>query len=64
LLWNAWRSLPQKEFGFAAANIMTALRLNPLRTLRPAVFRKMVKTLKDRLTMRNSDPGGLKSPIA
>ena len=64
LLWNAWRSLPQKEFGFAAANMMTALRLNPLRVLRPAVFRRMGKTLKDRLTMRNSDPGGLKSPIA
>jgi glycosyltransferase involved in cell wall biosynthesis len=63
LLWNAWRSLPQKEFGFAAANIMTALRLNPLRALRPAVFRRAGKTLKDRLTMRNSDPGGLKSPI-
>jgi len=64
LLWNAWRSLPQKEFGFAAANIMTALRLNPLRALRPAVFRRLGKTVKDRLTMRNSDPSGLKSPIA
>jgi glycosyltransferase involved in cell wall biosynthesis len=64
LLWNAWRSLPHKEFGFAAANIMTALGLNPLRALRPAVFRRIGKTLKDRLTMRNSDPSGLKSPIA
>jgi len=64
LLWNAWSSSPQKEFGFAAANIMTALRLNPSRALRPAVFRRMGKTLKDRLTMRNSDPSGLKSPIA
>jgi len=62
LLWNAWSSSPQKEFGFAAANIMTALRLNPSRALRPAVFRRMGKTLKDRLTMRNSDPSGLKSP--
>jgi glycosyltransferase involved in cell wall biosynthesis len=64
LLWNAWRSLPQREFGFAAANIMTALRLGPFRALRPAVFRRLGKTLKDRLTMRNSDPSGLKSPIA
>src|SRR5258706_14483083 len=63
LLWNAWRSLPQKEFGFAAANIMTALRRKPLRALHPAVFRRMGKALKDRLTMRNSDPSGLKWPI-
>jgi glycosyltransferase involved in cell wall biosynthesis len=63
LLWNAWKSLAKKEFGFATANIMTALRLNPLRALRPAVFRRMGKALKDRLTPRNSDPSGLKSPI-
>jgi glycosyltransferase involved in cell wall biosynthesis len=63
LLWNGWKSLPQRAFGFAAANILTALRLNPLRALRPAVFRRVGKTLKERLTMRNSDPSGLKSPI-
>src|ERR1043166_1348452 len=63
LLWNGWKSFPQRAFGFAAANILTALRLNPLRALRPAVFRRVGKTLKERLTMRNSDPSGLKSPI-
>jgi glycosyltransferase involved in cell wall biosynthesis len=64
LLWSAWKSLPQKEFGFAAANIATALRLNPFRALRPAVLRRMRKTLSERLGARNSNPGGLKSPIA
>ncbi len=64
LLWSAWKSLPQKEFGFAAANIATALRLNPFRALRPAVVRRMGKTLSERLSARNSDPSGLKSPIA
>lgn len=64
LLWNAWTSLPQKEFGFAAANIMTALRLNPLRALRSAVFRRTGQTLNEHFTGRNSDPRGLKTPIA
>jgi len=64
LLWSAWKSLPQKEFGFAAANIARALRLNPFRALRPAVLRRMGKTLSERLGARNSNPGGLKSPIA
>jgi len=64
LLWSAWRSLPKKEFAFAAANIVTALRLNPLRAFRPAVFRRIRKTLSDRLIARNTDPTGLKSPLA
>jgi hypothetical protein len=64
LLWNAWKSLPQKEFGFAVANIATALRLNPFRALRPAVVRRMGTTLSERLSERNSDPSGLKSPTA
>jgi len=64
LLWSAWKSLPQKEFRFAAANIARALRLNPFRALRPAVLRRMGKTLSERLGARNSNPGGLKSPIA
>lgn len=62
LLWSAWKSLPQKEFGFAAANIATALRLNAFRALRPAVVQRMGKTLSERLSARNSDPG--KSSIA
>jgi hypothetical protein len=62
LLWSAGKSLPQKEFGFAAANIATALRLNPFRALRPAVAHRMGQTLSERLSARNSDPS--KSPIA
>ena len=58
LLWSAWRSLPQKEFAFAAANIVTALRLNPLRAFRPAVFRRMGNILNDHLIARNTDPTG------
>ena len=62
LLWSAWKSLPQKEFGFAAANIATALRLNPFRALRPAVARRMGQTLSERFSTKHSDPG--KSPVA
>lgn len=71
LLWNAWRRLPEREFGFAAANILMALRLNPLRALRPSVFRKVGKTIRNQLTAtrvatanRSSRPTGLKTPIA
>jgi glycosyltransferase involved in cell wall biosynthesis len=62
LLWGAWKSLPQKNFGFAVANIATALRLNPFRAMRPAIVRRMGKTLSERLRERNSDSGGLTSP--
>jgi glycosyltransferase involved in cell wall biosynthesis len=41
LLWNAAGRLPEGDFSYAAANVFTALRLNPLRALRPAVFRKL-----------------------
>jgi glycosyltransferase involved in cell wall biosynthesis len=44
LLWNAWQRLPERDFRFVAANILTALSLNPLRALRPSVFRRMTKT--------------------
>lgn len=43
LLWNAWERLPEGAFGFAAANIFTALRLNPLRAVRPGAFRKLAE---------------------
>src|SRR5207247_554088 len=33
LLWNAAGRLPERAFSYAAANIFTALRLNPLRAL-------------------------------
>jgi hypothetical protein len=44
LLWNAAGRLPERAFGFAAANFFTALRLNPLRALRPGVFRKLAES--------------------
>jgi glycosyltransferase involved in cell wall biosynthesis len=47
LLVNAWRRLPEKEFAFVAANIATAMRLNPLRVMRPAVIRKIAKTISN-----------------
>jgi glycosyltransferase involved in cell wall biosynthesis len=62
LLWSAWKSLPQKEFAFAAANVATALRLNPFRAMRPAIVRRLAKTLSERWHERNSEPGGLTSP--
>ncbi len=62
LLWSAWKSLPQKEFGFAAANIATALRLNPFRALRPTVAQRIGQTLSERVNARNSNPG--KAPTA
>jgi glycosyltransferase involved in cell wall biosynthesis len=71
LLWNAWRRLPEREFGFATANILTVLRLNPFRALRPSVFRSVGKTIRNRLSARkvatanrSSGPTGLKTPIA
>ncbi|HSS18902.1 MAG TPA: glycosyltransferase family 2 protein [Pyrinomonadaceae bacterium] len=41
LLWNAWQRLPEKEFRFAVNNIKTALRLNPLRAVRPSLLQKL-----------------------
>lgn len=43
LLWSAAERLPEGYFRFAAGNILTALRLNPLRALRPGVFRKLAE---------------------
>jgi hypothetical protein len=45
LLWNAARRLPEKEYGFACANALAALRLNPLRAARPGAYRKLVAQL-------------------
>ena len=44
LLWNAAGRLPERAFGFAADNFFTAMRLNPLRALRPGVFRKLAES--------------------
>lgn len=71
LLWNAWKRLPKREFGFAAANILTALRLNPFRVLRPSVLRRVGRTIRNSSSAsnvptanRSSAPTGLKTPIA
>ena len=45
LLWNAARQVPRKEFAFACANILAALRLNPLRAARPGAYRKLLTSL-------------------
>ena len=45
LLWNAARRLPEGNFRYAFANISTALRLNPLRALRPGAVWKLAETL-------------------
>lgn len=70
LLLNAWRRLPEKEFGFATDNVVTALRLNPFRVLRPAVVRSIAKTIghgfsagKAATVNNSSGATGLKTPI-
>ena len=45
LLWNTPGLLRAKAFDSAAANIFTALRLNPLRALRPRALKKLEQVL-------------------
>src|SRR5687767_2032203 len=45
LLWSAARRLPEREFGFVCRNTLTALRLNPLRAVRPRAYRKLASHL-------------------
>ena len=45
LLGNAARRIPSGEFRPALANIGVALRLNPLRALRPGGYKKLAETL-------------------
>ena len=45
LLWNAAGLVRAKAFDSAAANIFTALRLNPLRALRPRALMKLEQIL-------------------
>ena len=45
LLGNAARRIPSGEFRPALANIGAALRLNPLRALRPGGYKKLAETL-------------------
>lgn len=42
LLMNALKQLPEKEYRFVYANVLTALRLNPLRVARPRAWLKLV----------------------
>lgn len=46
LLWKAAERLTEGDYRFAAGNIFTALRLNPLRALRPGVFRKLAERFR------------------
>src|SRR5215813_2438567 len=43
LLWNAWLRLPEREYRFVAMNVLTAIRLNPLRVLGPHSLVKLRK---------------------
>ena len=45
LLWSAARRLPEREFGFVCRNTLTALRLNPLRAIRPRAYQKLASHL-------------------
>ena len=45
LLWQATRHVPKREFSTALANILIALRLRPLRALRPAAYKKLAKSV-------------------
>ena len=47
LLWSAAKRLPEKEFGFVCRNTLTALRLNPLRAIRPRAYQKLASHLLD-----------------
>jgi hypothetical protein len=54
LLWNAARRLPEGSFRFACANILAALRLNPLRIARPAAYKKLCQRLLEGKRANNS----------
>jgi glycosyltransferase involved in cell wall biosynthesis len=45
LLWNAAQAVRQGAYSFACANILAALRLSPVRVLRPGGYRKLAATL-------------------
>ena len=45
LLWNAAQSVRERAYLFSCSNVLTALRLNPLRTLRPGGYKKMASML-------------------
>lgn len=45
LLWNAARRLPEGAYSFASANTLAALRLNPLRAMRPMAYKRFCERL-------------------
>ena len=45
LLWNAARRLPEGAYRFACANALAALRLNPLRAMRPMAYKRLCQRL-------------------
>jgi glycosyltransferase involved in cell wall biosynthesis len=45
LLWNAARRLPEGAYRFAYANALAALRLNPLRAVRPMAYKRLCQRL-------------------
>ena len=45
LLWSAARRLPEREFVFVCRNTLTALRLNPMRAIRPRAYQKLASRL-------------------
>jgi glycosyltransferase involved in cell wall biosynthesis len=57
LLWNAASRLPERAFSYAAGNICTAMRLNPLRALRPGAAWKFLT--RQRVSQQMSSVGRL-----
>lgn len=53
LLWNAARHLSRGEYRTVYANILGALRLNPLRAARPGAYKKLAKRLLVKSVIRS-----------
>lgn len=53
LLWNAAQYWPRGEYRTVCANIMVALRLNPLRAARPGAYKKLAQRLLTKTEIRS-----------
>jgi len=53
LLWNAAQYWPRREYRAVCANIMVALRLNPLRAARPGAYKKLAQRLLTKAVTRS-----------
>jgi glycosyltransferase involved in cell wall biosynthesis len=53
LLWNAAQYWPRGEYRAVWANIMVALRLNPLRAARPGAYKKLAQRLLTKAVIRS-----------